>query len=203
MAFHANPVASILSFRNISQRPGPGPGPGPTIPPFTPITSLSQPNHSDDWTVYQGRSNNGAHVSIQVKQQNSLSWDSVVCCVWYSRDEKYLATYPSRAARIFNSETGRFVPAFEKGDGGAPIEVDARPNSYFCAVCLSSNGNWPVTGARDHILKIWDVRLRNAEPVFAVHGTDVYSVDVSAIRRFIISRSGDRMAILWSPEKGE
>lgn len=198
-----NPVASTLSFGNIPQRPGPGPGSGPTIPSVTPTTPLSQLNHSDDWTVYQGRSNNGAPVNMQVKLQNSLSLDSVVCCVRYSWDGKYLATGSNRAAHIFDSDTGRLVATFGRDDGGEPNEVVAGPDSYVRAVCFSPNGNWLVTGAEDHVVKVWDVRLRKVEHVLAGHGTDIYSVDVSANSEFIISGSGDKRAKLWSLETGK
>lgn len=191
-----NSTASALPFANLSQRPTP-------ILSAVATASLSHPNQGDDWTVFQGRSNNGTPVNMQVKLQNSLSLDSVVCCVRYSWDGKYLATGSNRAAHIFDSESGRLVATFGRDDGGEPNEIPAGPDSYVRAVCFSPNGNWLVTGAEDHVVKVWDVRLNKVEHVLAGHGTDIYSVDVSANSEFIISGSGDKKAKLWNLETGK
>lgn len=160
---------------------------------------MSQPNHSDDWAVYQGRSNNGATVNMQVKLQNSLTLDSVVCCVRYSWDGRFLATGSNRAAHIFDSDSGRLVATF--GKDGSDHDAGGQ-DSYVRAVCFSPDGNWLITGAEDHVVKVWDVRLRKVKHVLVGHGTDIYSVDASANSQFIISGSGDKKAKLWSLETG-
>lgn len=192
-----NPPNSSIPFASVNHRVT-------GISSVTAATSLSQPNHGDDWTVFQGRANNGSPVNMQVKLQHSLALESVVCCVRYSWDGKYLATGSNRAAHIFDSDTGHLVGTFGRDDAADQTDLSAPgQDSYVRAVCFSPNGNWLVTGAEDHVVKVWDVRLRKVEHVLAGHGTDIYSVDVSANSEFIISGSGDKKAKLWSLETGK
>lgn len=171
-----------------------------TTAPFNGI-SQQAPNE-DDWVVYQGRSANGAVVNMKVALQNSFMHDSVVCCVRYSWDGQYLATGSNRSAHIFDAATGQSVAVFSKDDGGE-MDEGAGSDSYVRAVCFSPDGNWLITGAEDHVVKVWDVRNRTVRHKLVGHDTDIYSVDASADSQFIISGSGDKKAKLWSLESGK
>lgn len=160
-----------------------------------------QATNEDDWAVYQGRAANGSLVNMKVSLQNSLGLDSVVCCVRYSWDGNYLATGSNRAAHIFDASTGRTVATFSKDPGTG--EDGSHQDSYVRAVCFSPDGNWLITGAEDHVVKVWDVRNRKVKHRLVGHGTDIYSVDASANSQFIISGSGDKRAKLWSLETGK
>lgn len=184
--------------------------------------SIAQPTHSEDWAVYHGRSPNGSQVTMKVDLQSSLSLNSVVCCVRYSWDGQLLATGSNRSAHIFDAATGQLAATFSKDAGGSAEsnnksngniaskvnptsseDANAANDSYVRAVCFSPDGNWLITGAEDHVVKVWDVRHRKVKHMLRGHNTDIYSVDASANGRFIISGSGDKMAKLWSLETGE
>lgn len=166
------------------------------------IPGVTQTTNEDDWVVYHGRSANGSVVNMNVTLQNSLSLDSVVCCVRYSWDGNYLATGSNRCAHIFDANTGQGVATFSK-DSANEREEGNVPDSYVRAVCFSPDGNWLITGAEDHVVKVWDVRNRKVKHRLVGHGTDIYSVDASANGHFIISGSGDKKAKLWGLESGK
>lgn len=156
----------------------------------------------------------------------TMQHDSVVCCVKYSNDGKFLATGSNRAAHIFDQETGKQVGVFTKDrDRAAPGNSNAalvndnynatRPSgdlglpntgksdSYVRAVCFSPENDLLVTGAEDHMVKIWDIKTKTVRHKLVGHETDIYSVDVSKDGRFIVSGSGDRRAKVWSLETGK
>lgn len=157
----------------------------------------------DDWSVRPGRGADGAVVNMNVSLQHSLQHDSVVCCVRYSWDGRYLATGSNRSAHIFDATSGQSVANFMENRSGEEDEAGNPADSYVRAVCFSPNGEWLITGAEDHVVKVWDVRNRVVKHRLCGHGTDIYSVDASANSRFIISGSGDKKAKLWSLDSGE
>ncbi len=171
-----------------------------TAPPFNNLGPASQ--HEDDYIVYQGRNANNVIVNIKIGLQNSFNHDSVVCCVRYSWDGQYLATGSNRSAHIFDAASGQKVAEFSKDDGG-DMDDGSASDSYVRAVCFSPDGNWLITGAEDHVVKVWDVRHRTVKHKLVGHDTDIYSVDASANSHFIISGSGDKKAKLWSLETGK
>eukprot|EP00178_Gracilaria_changii_P015077 TRINITY_DN422_c0_g1_i5.p1 TRINITY_DN422_c0_g1~~TRINITY_DN422_c0_g1_i5.p1 ORF type:complete len:672 (+),score=118.86 TRINITY_DN422_c0_g1_i5:186-2018(+) len=155
----------------------------------------------NDWSVTSGRSPNGSKVNMKLNLQHTLPHVSVVCCVRYSWDGAYLATGSNHSADIFDAHTGQKMATFAKDTGPTPAEVPT-PDSYVRAVCFSPDGNWLITGAEDHVVKVWDVRSRTVKHKLVGHATDIYSVDASANSQFIISGSGDKRAKLWSLETG-
>lgn len=172
-----------------------------TGPPGMPGVQ-TQPNHGDDWAVYQGRSQNGSPVNMKVNLQHNLPLESVVCCVRYSWDGQFLATGSNRSAHVFEATSGQLVGTYTK-DPSDRDDGGGGGDSYVRAVCFSPDGNWLITGAEDHVVKVWDVRTRKVKHVLKGHGTDIYSVDCSANGEFIISGSGDKKAKLWGLESGK
>ncbi|OSX78135.1 hypothetical protein BU14_0120s0018 [Porphyra umbilicalis] len=166
----------------------------------------------DDYVVYQGQGANGASSNMAVTLHNSFVHDSVVCCVRYSFDGQYLATGSNRCAHIFEAASGQRVAAFDRedgvggGGGGGGGDDDGTggsgADSYVRAVCFTPDGESLVTGAEDHVVKVWDVRNRTVRHSFVGHETDIYSVDASTDGRFIASGSGDKTAKLWSLQTG-
>lgn len=168
----------------------------------TQAPGLSQSQQEEDYVVYQGRAANNSLVNVKVGLQSSFTHDSVVCCVRYSWDGDYLATGSNKSAQIFDAATGRTVARFAK-DGGGDVDERRAADSYVRAVCFSPDGQWLITGAEDHVVKVWDVRHRTVKHKLIGHDTDIYSVDASANGHFIISGSGDKKAKLWSLETGK
>lgn len=170
------------------------------------LANANQPVQQDvdaDWRVLRGRGVNGSMVSINVSLQTTLPHDSVVCCVRYSWDGQYLATGSNRTAHIFDATNGTSVATFSKDPVADRDENYSNPDSYVRAVCFSPDGNWLITGAEDHVVKVWDIRNRKVKHRLVGHDTDIYSVDASANSQFIISGSGDKTAKLWGLESGK
>mmetsp|Transcript_4080 Transcript_4080/g.7168 ORF Transcript_4080/g.7168 Transcript_4080/m.7168 type:complete len:653 (-) Transcript_4080:90-2048(-) len=153
----------------------------------------------DDYVVYQGRSSSGMLLNINIKLQNSYQHESVVCCVRYSWNGQYLATGSNRYAQVFDANTGKKIATYARDDEPGSETQD----SYVRAVCFSPDGKWLITGAEDHMVKVWDVRNRTVKHRLIGHETDIYSVDASPDSQFIISGSGDKNAILWSLQSGK
>eukprot|EP00179_Madagascaria_erythrocladioides_P010298 CAMPEP_0198310030 /NCGR_PEP_ID=MMETSP1450-20131203/2225_1 /TAXON_ID=753684 ORGANISM="Madagascaria erythrocladiodes, Strain CCMP3234" /NCGR_SAMPLE_ID=MMETSP1450 /ASSEMBLY_ACC=CAM_ASM_001115 /LENGTH=695 /DNA_ID=CAMNT_0044012819 /DNA_START=84 /DNA_END=2171 /DNA_ORIENTATION=+ len=172
---------------------------GPSVPPGGP----PQTREEDDYVVYQGRSSSGNMLNINIKLQNTFAHDSVVCCVRYSWNGLYLATGSNKSAHIFDAASGGRVATLSKDDGTDPDHDQATPDSYVRAVCFSPDGNWLITGAEDHVVKVWDVRNRTVKYRLVGHDTDIYSVDASQDGNFIISGSGDKKAKIWSLKNGD
>jgi len=153
-----------------------------------------------DSTSEQNTSNNDESSLSPVVQQNldieisyELEHNSVVCCVRYSNDGKYLATGCNRKAQIFSVETGEKVhtytdPAWGSGD------------LYFRSVCFSPDGKYLACGTEDQTVKLWDIENEKTVHTFAGHNMDIYSLDYSSDGRFIVSGSGDKKAKVWNVE---
>jgi len=131
---------------------------------------------------------------LDIELAYELEHNSVVCCVKYSNDGKYLATGCNRKAQIFSVETGEKVhtytdPAWGSGD------------LYFRSVCFSPNGKYLACGTEDQTVKLWDIENEKTVHTFVGHNMDIYSLDYSNDGNFIVSGSGDKKAIVWDVEK--
>lgn len=190
-----------------------GPGGNPSFPSAGGRTEMlrttvgmpvsgPRPPTEQDWMVYHGPAATRSVINTDIRLQNTLELNSVVCCVRYSWDGAYLATGSNRVAHVFDANTGMNIASFAKEP--APEREDgSSPDSYVRAVCFSPDGKWLITGAEDRVVKVWDVRNRTVKHRLVGHGTDIYSVDASGNGQFIVSGSGDKKAKLWRLETGE
>lgn len=202
-------IAALIKKDQSGRGSMPPQGPGPIQPNLqggTPagMTAAAQQSGEDqDYVVYPNRDVTGSIVDMKVNLQNSFVHDSVVCCVQYSWNGEYLATGSNRSAQIFDVQTGSKVAVFARDDGTAHDPDEVIQDSYVRAVCFSPDGNWLITGAEDHVVKVWDVRNRTVKFKLCGHDTDIYSVDAAANSQFVISGSGDKKAKLWGLESGK
>lgn len=128
----------------------------------------------------------------------NLSHQSVVCCVRFSRDGRYVATGCNRHAQIYDVETGLEVARLV--DQSVPQDGS---DLYIRSVCFSPDGYQLATGAEDRVIRLWDIRERTVLHRFTGHEQDIYSLDYSPDGRFIASGSGDRTVRLWDIPRGE
>ncbi|KAN0125926.1 WD40 repeat-like protein [Russula decolorans] len=133
---------------------------------------------------------------LDVNLVHTLHHESVVCCVKFSADGKYLATGCNRAAQIFDAKSG----------AKTCVLVDDKANKYgdlyIRSVCFSPDGKFLATGAEDRQIRIWDIAKRRIRNVFDGHSQEIYSLDFSRDGRLIISGSGDRTTRIWDMQDG-
>jgi glucose repression regulatory protein TUP1 len=145
-----------------------------------------------DWIVGY---NPGVQTNLNIDLLHNLNHSSVVCCVKFSADGKYLATGCNKSAQIYDIESGRKVHTF--------IDDCVKDGDlYIRSVCFSPDGQHLATGAEDKTVKVWDITHKRILHTFTGHELDIYSLDFSQDGRFIVSGSGDKKAKIWDIEKG-
>jgi general transcriptional corepressor TUP1 len=105
--------------------------------------------------------NPGVQRVLDVDLVHSLSHDSVVCCVRFSHDGKYVATGCNRSAQIFDVQTGEKVCVLEDHNAH-----DMTADLYIRSVCFSPDGRFLATGAEDKLIRVSALpRRTNIPPV--------------------------------------
>ena len=85
---------------------------------------------------------------IDVDLVHTLQHQSVVCCVRFSRDGRYVATGCNRSAQIFDVSSGKLVSHLQ--DGSLSEDGDL----YIRSVCFSPDGRYLATGAEDKQIRV-------------------------------------------------
>jgi len=142
---------------------------------------------------YQLTINENVQTKLQIDLASELSHSSVVCCVRFSGDGKYLATGCNRKAQIFSVEDGSPVATFQDTSGTGDL--------YLRSLCFSPDGKYLACGAEDRTVKLWDIEKQEMHHTFTGHNMDIYSVDYSQDGKFIVSGSGDKKAKIWDVER--
>ncbi|KAK3401181.1 WD40-repeat-containing domain protein [Sordaria brevicollis] len=173
-------------------------------PPPSQTNALSEldpdrlPNHikkmKDDWWVIF---NAAVPRVLDVELVHTLQHESVVCCVRFSMDGKYVATGCNRSAQIYDVETGEKLCILQDEN------IDLTGDLYIRSVCFSPDGKYLATGAEDKLIRVWDIQSRTIRNTFHGHEQDIYSLDFSRDGRTIASGSGDRTVRLWDIETGQ
>lgn len=180
--------------------------------PITPVTATSElpeplslssldfnmvpPEYRKDGGEYKVLYNPKIPRQLDVELVRSLRHTSVVCCVRFSNDGKYLATGCNRSAQIYDVETGELQ--FWLQDPNVDDSVDL----YIRSVCFSPDGKFLATGAEDHKVRIWDISKREIVHIFTGHEQDIYSLVYSSNGKFVVSGSGDRYVKMWDVQSG-
>ncbi|KIM20068.1 hypothetical protein M408DRAFT_334157 [Serendipita vermifera MAFF 305830] len=134
--------------------------------------------------------------TLDVDLVHQFNHESVVCCVRFSKDGKYLATGCNRTAQIFDMQTGAMV--CQLSDDKAVMDGDL----YIRSVCFSPDGKFLATGAEDRQIRIWDIAKKRIRNLFEGHEQEIYSLDFSSSGHLIVSGSGDKTARIWDMETG-
>ncbi|KAI8339360.1 WD40-repeat-containing domain protein [Chlamydoabsidia padenii] len=133
---------------------------------------------------------------LTVDLVHTLEHSSVVCCVKFSQDGRYMATGCNRTTFIYDTNTAQRVCALQ--DETVPKEGDL----YIRSVCFSPDGKYLATGAEDKQIRIWDIAQRRIRFKLTGHEQDIYSLDFSRDGRIVVSGSGDRTARIWDMADG-
>ncbi|KAI9015889.1 WD40-repeat-containing domain protein [Phycomyces nitens] len=135
--------------------------------------------------------------SLQVNLMHTLEHSSVVCCVKFSADGRFLAAGCNRSTYIYDAVTSQRICTLQDDN----VQKDG--DLYIRAVCFSPDGVYLATGAEDKQIRIWDIAKKRIYNVFVGHEQDIYSLDFSRDGRIIVSGSGDRTARIWSMSDGQ
>ncbi|KAL4067061.1 WD40-repeat-containing domain protein [Scleroderma yunnanense] len=128
---------------------------------------------------------------LDVALVHTLMHESVVCCVRFSADGKYLATGCNRTAQIYDTKTGNKTCVLADDSAGKSGDL------YIRSVCFSPDGKLLATGAEDKQIRIWDIAKKRIVNIFDGHQQEIYSLDFSHDGRLIVSGSGDKTARIW------
>jgi glucose repression regulatory protein TUP1 len=131
---------------------------------------------------------------LDVDLVHTLDHTSVVCCVRFSMDGRYVATGCNRLAQIFDVDNGQLVTTLSEQP------VDQEGDLYIRSVCFSPDGKYLATGAEDKVIRVWEIAKTQIVNSFTGHEQDIYSLDFARNGRMIASGSGDRTVRLWDVE---
>jgi hypothetical protein len=85
---------------------------------------------------------------LDVDLVHTLEHQSVVSCVRFCDDGKYIATGCNRAAHIFNVVTGQKIVTLQDE------LADSVGDLYIRSVCFSPNGRYLATGGEDKLINV-------------------------------------------------
>ncbi|KAI8063171.1 WD40-repeat-containing domain protein [Gongronella butleri] len=147
-----------------------------------------------DWfVIFNPRTSRQLNVNLV----HTLDHHSVVCCVKFSQDGRYLATGCNRTTFIYEVATGKHVCTLRDDNAGKEEDL------YIRSACFSPDGKYLATGAEDKLIRIWDIEKQRIQFRLTGHEQDIYSLDFSRDGRIIVSGSGDRTARIWSMADGK
>ena len=110
-----------------------------------------QKHDGGDWyAVFNPRIRRALDVDIV----HNLLHDSVVCCVRFSLDGRYVATGCNRSAQIFEVSSGQQITKL------LDETVDKEGDLYIRSVCFSPDGKYLATGAEDKQIRVSVIRQR-------------------------------------------
>ncbi|KAJ7906200.1 chromatin associated protein [Mycena leptocephala] len=131
--------------------------------------------------------------TLDVSLIHTFIHETVVCCIQFSGDGKYLATGCNRTAQIYDVQTGRRIWPQRAGRRG----VQQNGDLYIRSVRFSPDGRFLATGAEDERIRVWDIEKRSIRVIFEGHHQDIYSLDFSLDGRRLVSGSGDATVRIW------
>lgn len=104
-----------------------------------------QKREGDDWfAVFNPRVTR----LLDVNLLHNLPHESVVCCVKFSHDGRYVATGCNHSAQIYDVQSGRQVSCLQDDT------VDKDGDLYIRSVCFSPDGKYLATGAEDKQIRV-------------------------------------------------
>ncbi|EKM75141.1 hypothetical protein AGABI1DRAFT_46849, partial [Agaricus bisporus var. burnettii JB137-S8] len=132
---------------------------------------------------------------LDVSLVHTLMHESVVCCVRFSADGKYLATGCNRTAQIYDTKTGQKTCVLVDEAAGKSGDL------YIRSVCFSPDGKFLATGAEDKQIRIWDIGKKQIRNVFDGHQQEIHSLNFSPDGRHLVSGSNGSIGI-WDMVDG-
>ncbi|KAI8366731.1 WD40-repeat-containing domain protein [Radiomyces spectabilis] len=128
---------------------------------------------------------------LKVDLVHTFDHGSVVCCVRFSTDGRYLAAGCNQATYIYDTATAARVAVLQDESAGREGDL------YIRSVSFSPDGTHLATGAEDKQIRIWDIAKKRIRRILQGHEQDIYSLEFSRDGRILVSGSGDRTVRIW------
>ncbi|KAG1169324.1 hypothetical protein G6F70_008526 [Rhizopus microsporus] len=128
---------------------------------------------------------------LKVDLLHTFDHGSVVCCVKFSSDGRYLAAGCNQATYIYDTLAATRVAVLQDENAGREGDL------YIRSVSFSPDGKYLATGAEDKQIRIWDITKKRIRGILSGHEQDIYSLEFSRDGRILVSGSGDRTARIW------
>ncbi|CAO3693350.1 unnamed protein product [Rhizopus stolonifer] len=128
---------------------------------------------------------------LKVDLLHTFDHGSVVCCVKFSADGRFLAAGCNQATYIYDTLTSARVAVLQDENAGREGDL------YIRSVSFSPDGKCLATGAEDKQIRIWDIAKKRIRGILSGHEQDIYSLEFSRDGRVLVSGSGDRTARIW------
>ncbi|KAL0075532.1 hypothetical protein J3Q64DRAFT_1775489 [Phycomyces blakesleeanus] len=135
--------------------------------------------------------NPNAQRFLKVDLLHSFEHGSVVCCVKFSADGRFLATGCNQVTYIYDTTNSARIAVLQDETTGRDGDL------YIRSVSFSPDGKYLATGAEDKQIRIWDIAKRRIQSILPGHEQDIYSLEFSRDGRILVSGSGDRTARIW------
>lgn len=154
---------SAAPYPGSPQVPRPTPPPGQLHEPPNALAATTpnvgntlaelDPEHVDERFKREGQDwfaifNPRVRRVLDVNLVHTLPHQSVVCCVRFSADGRYVATGCNRSAQIFDVQTGQLRAHLQDSSLGEDGDL------YIRSVCFSPDGKYLATGAEDKIIRV-------------------------------------------------
>ncbi|ODQ77469.1 hypothetical protein BABINDRAFT_67152 [Babjeviella inositovora NRRL Y-12698] len=160
----------------------------------------------DYYVLYNPQFTTNNQHKMDVDVVHTLSHSSVVCCVRFSKDGKFLATGCNKTTQVYGVETGSLVAKLiDESSSASTSDAAATPTSdlYIRSVCFSPDGKYLATGAEDKLIRIWDLSTRTIVKYLKGHEQDIYSLDFFPDGQRLVSGSGDKTVRIWDCNTGQ
>ncbi|CEP08672.1 hypothetical protein [Parasitella parasitica] len=128
---------------------------------------------------------------LKVDLLHTFDHGSVVCCVKFSGDGRFLAAGCNQATYIYDTMNATRVAVLQDTNAGRDGDL------YIRSVSFSPDGKYLATGAEDKQIRIWDIAKKRIRGILSGHEQDIYSLEFSRDGRILVSGSGDRTARIW------
>ncbi|KAG1444494.1 hypothetical protein G6F56_010275 [Rhizopus delemar] len=180
-----------------------GPPPGPHVPPTSapphppfmnggsPLPSNAPPPSQSEGQDWFALFNPKATRYLKVDLLHTFDHGSVVCCVKFSMDGRFLAAGCNQATYIYDTIASTRVAVLQDELTGREGDL------YIRSVSFSPDGKYLATGAEDKQIRIWDIAKKRIRGILTGHEQDIYSLEFSRDGRILVSGSGDRTARIW------
>jgi len=109
----------------------------------------------------------------------------------FSPDGKYTLSNESKLLKLRDIHTGQEIRSF-KGH-----------NDNVCALAISADSKFIVSGSYDDMMKLWDTQTGQEIRTFSIHKGRILSLAFSPDGKYVVSGGWDNTVYLWDTQTGQ